>query len=124
MTDEQLDKIVKLKEEIANRERIIKEVTNKTKEKNLFFGYNFNVLSGQGKFNSYENEEILKKLAKYYNVLQYLEIIKLVEEIKKIHPSYEITNPTILKAINEEKSMKQEIQDSLGTIGKILWNYV
>lgn len=124
MTDEQLDKVVKLKEEIKKRERIIREVTEKANDGLIFFGYNYSSISGQSKFNHREDKEILEKLANYYKVLQYLEIAKLAKEIIKIYPSYEITNPTILKALNETESMKKEIRDSLGNLGNILWKYV
>ena len=125
MDDKELDEVVKLKNEIKRVEGTILEVDCKLedKESKLRIGYKSDLFSSDLVFDVYENREVLEETIRFYKSLQYLKIKSLAEKIKKIMPSYEITNPTILKAIKEANTMREECINSLGEVGKILFSY-
>ena len=123
--DNELNKVVRWKEEIDKREGIIATLDNKKLDEIIIgFQYTFAGKRNFAKFHYGESEDIIKKTIRFYKIQQYLRIVELSREIKKILPSYTITNPTILKAIKEENELRKEIEETLGPIGQILSGYV
>lgn len=126
MDDKELDEVVKLKNKIKRIEDTISNIDRKLedKESKLRIGYKSDFLGNNDLvFDAYEDREVLEETIKFYKALQYLKIKSLAEKIKKIMPSYEITNPIIVKAIGEADAMREYYINSLGEVGKILFSY-